>query len=114
MRTWLVGCAAFLLAVPASADTATTCVRESEEGQLARDGGQFTEARALLASCARPECPTIVRRDCADFLAELERRMPTIVLAAKSERGQDLEDVRVTMDGLPLVDRLGAMAVSVD
>jgi hypothetical protein len=117
MRAWrpsFAFAALVLRAVPSRADAASICVRESEEAQLARDAGQFTQARSLFVSCARPECPTVVRRDCADFLVELERRLPTVVLAVRTARGEDVADVRVTMDGRPLAERVGALAIPLD
>ncbi len=114
MRVLPVVLAQVLAAGAARADVTEACVRESEDAQLARDAGRFLEAKALLVSCARPACPTIVRRDCADFLSELERRIPTVVLAARSERGDDIGGVRVLVDGGSAPVMAGAMAVSID
>ena len=70
-------------------------------------------ARDQLKICIRDACPTFVRNECTEWLAEVEASLPTVVLAAR--RGdQDLDEVRVTMDGHPIADRLTGTAIPLD
>jgi hypothetical protein len=64
--------------------------------------------------CAAASCPGVVRDDCTQRLAEVDSAMPHIVVAAKDAAGNDLVDVKVTIDGAPLADRLDGSSLKVD
>ena len=64
--------------------------------------------------CAAAQCPGVVQTDCANWLAEVEKALPSVVLAAKNGAGGDLVDVRVSVDGQPLVAKLDGQAVSMN
>jgi hypothetical protein len=98
----------------ARADSTVQCVQETERAQVVRDEGHLLEARELFRSCAREQCPRVVRRDCMEFLASLEDRIPSVVLAARDEHGRDLTQVRVTMDDRPFATDLGTRAIPID
>ncbi|MGK4001576.1 hypothetical protein WMF31_03050 [Sorangium sp. So ce1036] len=98
----------------AHAGDVEACLTASEEGQRLRDEGRLREARARFIACGDAACPALVRSDCAGWLSELEARMPTLILSAQDERGHDVADARVTLDGAPLAARLDGRAVEVD
>jgi hypothetical protein len=52
-----------------------------------------------------------VQTDCASWLADVEKALPTVVLTAKNGDGADLVDVKVSVDGQPLVAKLDGQAV---
>jgi len=56
----------------------------------------------------------MVRDDCALRLDQLERLQPTVVFDAKDALGNDLSDVRVTIDGQPLAETLQGTSLQVD
>ena len=99
---------------PAHAGTRDRCLAASMAGQTLMLKDQLHAARDKLRVCAKPVCPRLVRRDCVDFLGKIETNMPTIVLGARDGRGKDLVDVRVTLDGAPLVDHLDGKPVEID
>jgi hypothetical protein len=66
-----------------------------------------------MYTCARDVCPTPIKRDCVQWLVELDKLAPTVVLAAK-KGGRDLIDVKVYMDGVLLAERLDGKPVTVD
>jgi len=103
------------MSAPASAaePTKKECVAANEGGQDLRQGGKLREARAALAVCMSPRCPRPVREDCAQRLADIEAALPTLVFVAKDGDGNDLRDVRVSMDGQDLAASDGN-AVAVD
>ena len=90
--------------VPATARGETVperCVARAAEGQKSRDEGHLLESRALFVQCGAEACPSIVARECVRWLAEVDERMPTLVIAAKGSNGRDvLADI--TLDGKPL------------
>ena len=53
----------------------------------------------------------MVRDDCTQRMDEVVRAMPTIVFTAKDATGQDVVDVKVTVDGKPFADRLDGTAL---
>ena len=77
------------------------CVAAAERGQQERDRAAFVEARASFRSCAADECPSLVRKDCAQWLADLETSIPSVVLGAKDARGNDVLGARILVDGRP-------------
>jgi hypothetical protein len=98
----------------ARADEKAQCIAASDQGQELRDNGNYRRARDAFAACARAACPALVRRDCAQWQAELEETWPSVIVSAKDERGDDLTDVRVFVDGEPLVAKLDGRPARVD
>jgi hypothetical protein len=94
--------------------TKAQCVDANVKAQELRRDGKLAAARGQLRACADPSCPSMVRDDCTKRLDELERAQPTIIFGATDASGADLVDVRVSMDGQPLVDHLDGKPLSVD
>ena len=84
------------------AEEKRACVAASTEGQVARDEGRLLEAREQLLLCAQDQCPAVVRKSCAEWLADIEERIPSVVVRALDESGQDLTDVTLSIDGRPV------------
>ena len=106
-----------LASAPARADvTKDQCVEANGKAQdLRRDSRKaLPAARDQRRICANPSCPAIVRDDCAKRLDDLERAQPTIIFETKDGAGNDLSAVKVTVDGLPLADRVAGTPLSVD
>jgi len=112
----LLSCASaiVLLASTAAADDKQVCADAYEKSQVLRDDGKLLQSRDQLRLCARAECAATIAKTCADWLAEVEQRIPSVVLSAKTGGGVDLTDVRVTMDGAELARRLDGRSVDVD
>jgi len=86
MKQTLLALPALLLAFSPSAlaagpaDAKKACVAASTEGQTARDDGKLMDARKSFLSCARDECPAVVRKSCAQWLTDVEDRIPSAVI----------------------------------
>jgi hypothetical protein len=94
-------------------DVKAECAAAYELAQEKRKSGELILARDQLKICIRDACPTFVRNECTEWLAEVETSLPTVVLAAR--RGdQDVDEVRVTMDGQAIADRLSGTAIPLD
>ena len=103
------------LAAPAlAADRAAACADQAEQSQVLRDTHKLVDARALMVSCAQLECPAVVRASCTEWLAELDKRIPSIVVSAKDEDGRDLPSVHVSVDGVRATDEIASSAVRLD
>jgi hypothetical protein len=110
---------ALLVSIPpclaqAADTTKQECVDANDAAQDLRQSGKLRQAREKLAICGSASCPSVVRDDCTQRLAELDSAMPQIVFSARDASGNDLVDVKVTIDGAPLVDRLDGSSVKVD
>jgi hypothetical protein len=93
----LLACAPPVIA--RASERAERCVAESDRGQEQRDRGALVEARASFRACAADECPAMLRKDCAAWLEQVDQSIPTMVLAAKDARGNDLLGARAFVDG---------------
>jgi hypothetical protein len=102
---------ASLVATAAFADDKAACVDAATKGQRFKDTHKLVEARDQLRICAAAACPAVVQTDCANWLAEVENALPTVVVTAKNGAGADLVDVKVTVDGQPLVSKLDGQAI---
>jgi hypothetical protein len=118
IRTWSALAAGILVAFAASSaradDTKKVCTDAYAEAQSLRDAHKLLQAREQLRVCSQPACTAFIVKDCTEWLAAVESSLPTLVFSAKDRAGRDLLDVRVTVDGQPLVSRLDGQAVAVD
>ena len=98
----------------ARADDTATC-NDAYEGAdvLVKQGGaRLLEAREKLRVCARPSCKAWMVKECTKSLAEVQARVPSVVLVARDAEGRDVVDVTVkTEDQVELTRRLDGRAV---
>jgi hypothetical protein len=114
----LIAATGFARPVPAaespSPPTTAGCLTAAETSLALRNQRRLREARAQLLVCSAPSCPADVRTECIRRVTELNQAIPTVVFEAKDPAGNDLSDVKVTMDGQPLADRLDGPALTID
>jgi hypothetical protein len=104
-----------LVAIPGrAAPTKEQCIDANSQAQKLRRESKLTAARQQLLSCSDPSCPAVVRGDCTARLDEVQKAQPTLVLDVKSRSGDDLTDVKVTVDGVPFTAKLDGSAVPMD
>ena len=80
------------LAGSARADDTDTCVATNEKAQKLRREKKLRDALEELKVCSQPTCPTAVRRDCTEWLREVETAVPTLSFTAKDGNGQVTPD----------------------
>jgi hypothetical protein len=85
----------------ASADDRQVCDAAYDQAQTLRDAKKLVEARDQLRVCASTNCAASVVKDCTAWLAEIEPRVPSVVLVADDAAGSALANVTVTVDGGP-------------
>lgn len=92
-----------LALVPARAfadePTKQECALAAGRGQVLRDEGKLVSADEVLGACAVDACPAVVREACARWQADVRARMPKLRARLVDERGADVTDARVTVDG---------------
>jgi hypothetical protein len=107
---------ALLVCVPARAaqPSTTDCLAASESSIKAGNEHKLRAERQQLLICAAESCPTEIRKECTRRVEEVNAAIPTLVFEAKGEAGNDLSDVKVTMDGEVLAEHLDGTALAVD
>jgi len=114
---WLVAsgvvCTAGLASPAAAADDAA-CIASSEQALSLRKGGQLRDALKQLAVCADPGCPAEVRAECERRVDEVKAAQPTLVLGARDGAGNDLYDVKISVDGTLLASALDGRPLVLD
>jgi len=94
--------------------TTADCLNASENAIRLRSDHKLRAAREQLLVCSLAACPTDVRAECARRVEIVNGSIPTIVFETKDAAGNDVANVKVTLDGAPLVDRLEGTAISLD
>jgi hypothetical protein len=79
-----------------------TCEETYVDAQRFQRDGKLLEARTALVRCAQRDCPRIAQTDCAQWMAEVEARLPTIVVRALDAEGRDLTDAEVELDAVKI------------
>jgi hypothetical protein len=106
---------ALLVAAPRvrADDTKQACVDASEKGQALRDEHKLRAAREAFLACARDACPGPIKKDCGEWLAGVDKAMPSVIIVAR-ERGQDVVQVAVDVDGKRVQESLDGAAMPLD
>jgi hypothetical protein len=106
-----------LIGLPArgqSEPSKIACLEAYRQNQPLRRDGRLLEARSELLVCARAPCPPALQKDCLEWLAGLDARLPSVLLGATNAQGDDVVDVTVTMDGHDVTTRLDGRPIPVD
>lgn len=109
-------CALVALASPAQAgdDPRTACLQSYEKAQELRLDQKLTEARAQLLVCVQPGCSETAQNDCAAWLKEVDRDLPTVVFEVTGPDGKPLLTPTIEVDGKVLLTELDGKAYPVD
>jgi hypothetical protein len=93
--------------------TKASCAQAYESAQENRAAGQLQETRKRLSVCARPECPSFVQKDCARWLEEVERELPSVVIQVEGLDAAEADQVAIQLDGVVVPEALGG-AIALD
>ncbi len=108
-----IGTAVVFAETSAFADEREQCKESAEQAQALRDEGKYRRAREQMLVCVRDVCPGPIKSDCGRWLSELDSVAPTVVFGARVGE-KDVADVKVTMDGVLVTERLDGKPVLVD
>lgn len=75
------------------------CMAAAARGQELRDEGRLVEAKPFFQQCADAACPAPIPGYCADWLADLNKKLPSVVFRATDESGRDVADASAVIDG---------------
>jgi hypothetical protein len=90
------------------------CANAYVEAQKLKKDGAFRKARQALIACSKDECMAAVKKDCVAWLDEVNASIPSVVIAAKGPDGKETFDVKVSVDGEVLGEKLGVKAIELD
>jgi len=94
--------------------TKAECAAAYEQAQELRTNGKLREAHKNLGTCSQDSCPSFIKTDCSQWLGEVEQELPTIMISAKDQSGEDTTAVSVTIDGELVASELDGKAIEVD
>jgi hypothetical protein len=98
----------------ARGDGTDACLAAYEKSQQLKQDGKLAASREQLVQCVQPTCPTVVKKDCSQWLAELDASTPTVIVNARDAGGKDVLNVRVLVDGVVLLDKLDGKPHAID
>lgn len=90
------------------------CAEAYEQAQVMRNAGKLRESEAQLRVCVRDVCPEFVRADCGQWLSDVRRDMPSVILTVTDGNGRELQDVQVSVDGQVVASKLDGSAFEIN
>jgi hypothetical protein len=91
-----------LVAMPShAAGPMDACVHAYEQAQRLRKKGDLLGSEKELLACLYPRCPRVLRKDCKQWLQDVETDMPSFLVDAREPDGREAQ-VRVLLDGRPV------------
>ena len=97
--------------VSAAGDVCTSAYEHSQELRADKD---LVGAREQLLQCSQAGCAEFIRKDCGQWLGEVETALPTVGVTAQDSKGQPLTAVQVTLDGVVIAAALDGRALPVN
>jgi hypothetical protein len=98
----------------AQGEAVQECATAYEQAQVFRNAGQLSQAEEQLRICVREVCPDFVKVDCGQWLSDVKREMPSVVFTAEDSDGKELQNVKVTVDGVAVQEALDGKALELD
>lgn len=95
-------------------DDVKACAEAYEQAQVNRNSGKLRESEDQLRVCVRDVCPDFVKVDCGQWLSDVRREMPSVILMVTDGSGNEITDVQVTLDGAVLSGSLDGRAFEVN
>lgn len=107
-----------LIALPALAapppNAKQQCIAAHEEALKLKGDKKPHAAHDKFVACARAECPVVVRKECSEQLEQVQAAAPTIALEALDDKGNSDTQVKVTLDGQVVAEKLTGAAFDVE
>jgi hypothetical protein len=102
---------------PVLAQDVATCNEAFERADLLIHGPEtdkLLEARESVRTCAGTGCQAWMIKDCTQWLSDIERRIPSVVLLASDADGNDVTAVVVTVDSEIVAKKLDGRAIEMN
>ncbi len=93
---------AFLLLAASTAHAGDErCADAYVAAQSLREQQTFRAAREQLIVCSNESCAAFIKKDCVQWLEEIEAAMPSLALQVRGPAGHDVADATVIIDDAP-------------
>lgn len=99
---------------PAAQDPKAVCAQSFEQAQRHRNESHYVAANQEVLKCANPACGEALFQECTKLYTELQGAIPSVVFGARDRNGNELTDVRVSVDGQPFAEQLDGKPVQLD
>jgi hypothetical protein len=90
------------------------CIAAADEGQKLRDDGKLTEARERFITCAAKACPSVIAKQCSQWLTDADQNTPTVTFRALDDQGKETFTVKVSIDGAQVASTIEARALPIN
>ena len=90
------------------------CVEAHARGQTLMREGKLAAAREDFITCGLDTCPGAIRKECADLLAKVNEKQPSVVIDGRDEVGRPTTEVKVFVDDKEMAASLDGRAIEVD
>jgi hypothetical protein len=114
---WLLAAATAALTPSTARSDGTpiaTCSDNYTHAQILRNEHKLLQARDALRVCAQTSCKDFIVKDCTMWLDQVQASLPSVVPVATDEAGNDVANVRVSMDGVILLQKIEGSSVEVN
>jgi hypothetical protein len=105
---------ALLSSATAYADQKEACATSYEQAQKLKRDGKLKEAREELVVCGSEKCPALLVPYCVQMLHDVDETMPTVIIVAHGVNGEQVQSVRVLVDGMLVAENLDGRAISLN
>jgi hypothetical protein len=95
------------------APTKAECIAAHHESQVAQNDGHLLLAQENAMRCTNQGCPAPLVSDCANWLIELDQKIPSMVFEVRVDR-QANSTAKVEVDGNPVWDWARGEALKLD
>jgi hypothetical protein len=92
---------------------AQVCVAAFDSAQTSREQGKLMHARNELITCAQAQCPAIIQAKCSEWLGDLDRELPSVIVAVEPVPA-DPAATQVSIDGAAVEGGLTGRPVKLD
>src|SRR5262245_28996110 len=83
----------------AAADPRSDCSTAYVSRQELERRSELLRAQEQLLVCAADPCPSALQPECRKWLANVERSIPSVVIAARTRSRREVSGVRLYVDG---------------
>lgn len=96
------------------APSKAACIEAYKSAQESSRSGHLSRAREQALVCARDPCPAVLQKDCKEWVADVEQRVPTVMVVVKDGEGKDVTDARMIIDGVVVPKRVDGRSMEID
>lgn len=94
----LLGAVFSTAASSGAASPARACIDAHAEGQIDRGAGRLLRASERFRACAADPCPALIRAECQELGAKVEKETPSLLIGAEDARGQVISGATAAID----------------